>query len=92
MSHLVFVSRSFVEFGPFKTEEIQDFRSRGLLNSLDFLRAQSEEEWTHIDEWFSRLSPTPVEKASETVAKATPKKKASAKKTSKTAGKKSAAE
>jgi hypothetical protein len=34
----VYLSRSFVEFGPFAVEEMKDFYSRGLLKEIDHIR------------------------------------------------------
>ena len=35
MSNLVYLSRSFVEFGPFTPQELLDFSKRGILKGID---------------------------------------------------------
>jgi hypothetical protein len=50
MKDLVYLSRSFVEFGPFAKKEILDFQKRGLLTDSDYLRDGGSETWLHYQE------------------------------------------
>ncbi len=68
MSTPIFISRNFVEFGPFLSTEILDFHGRGILGDLDHVREDGEDEWLFITEW--------VEKAKKPAAKAAAKPKA----------------
>lgn len=70
MKDLVYLSRSFVEFGPFAKKEILDFQKRGLLNDNDYLRDQGSETWLHYAEWLT-IVPMPAPKL---VKKAAPAK------------------
>jgi hypothetical protein len=45
MSNFIYVSRNFVEFGAFKSEEIADFKQRGIITNNDYLRVQNTNEW-----------------------------------------------
>ena len=53
MKDLVYLSRSFVEFGPFTKKEIVDFQKRGLLSTADYLRDEGSESWVHYQEWLT---------------------------------------
>jgi hypothetical protein len=53
MKDLVYLSRAFVEFGPFAKNEILDFQKRGLLTETDYLRAEGSESWVHYQEWLT---------------------------------------
>lgn len=89
MKDLVYLSRSFVEFGPFTTKEVLDFQKRGLLADSDYLRGEGSDTWLHYQEWLTQVpAPEPkaekkpaapkakVEKAAPVAAKPAPAKKA----------------
>ena len=46
-----YLSRSFVEFGPFPVDEILSFHQRGLLKNTDYVRAEGKSAWTHVNDW-----------------------------------------
>lgn len=89
MNDLFYLSRFFVEFGPFPKKDIIDLKKRGLLHSTDYLLAAGSDAWVQIDEWMSSLVAAPVKatKAATTTAKPPTKApaKAPAAKKSKTA-------
>ncbi len=99
---LLYISRLFVEFGPFEANEIQSFIQRGLLSETDYLRVQGEEDWINISDWtppctYQPTQMTPIQKSapqSTTAQSAAPRAtpKPAAKKTSvkKAVGKKAA--
>ena len=60
MSTPVYISRNFVEFGPFKPAEILDFHSRGILGELDHVREESQDDWVFISEWVAKAKPSPT--------------------------------
>ncbi len=82
-----YLSRSFVEFGPFSTEEMISFQQRGLLKDTDYIRAEGTEDWTHVSDW-QGLPPVadkvtakaPVAKVKTAPVKKVPAKKAAPKK------------
>jgi hypothetical protein len=80
-----YLSRAFVEFGPFSTEEMLSFQQRGLLKDTDYIRAEGTDVWTHVGDW-QTISPDapklPSTKAKMPAAKpkAEPTKKVAAKK------------
>ncbi len=80
MKDLVYLSRSFVEFGPFNKKEILDFQKRGLLADTDYLRDDGSDTWRSRAEWLTIVPmPTPklVKKPTAKVAAAkAPAKKA----------------
>lgn len=51
MNDSLFLSRSFVEFGPFAAEEIRSFHQRGILKDSDYVRSESSDAWIHVNEW-----------------------------------------
>jgi hypothetical protein len=59
---LLYISRLFVEFGPFEANEIQSFIQRGLLSETDYLRVQGEEDWMHISDWTPSATYQPPQK------------------------------
>lgn len=61
MKDLVYLSRAFVEFGPFKKAEILDFQKRGILSSADYLRDEGSDNWLHYQEWLT-VVPMPAPK------------------------------
>lgn len=87
-----YLSRAFVEFGPFPAAEILSFSNRGILQDTDYVRAEDSSDWLHVNDWVaSQTIPAPVAKAKKPAAKkavtapAPPAKKAPAKKAKKTA-------
>lgn len=74
MKDLVYLSRSFVEFGPFTKSEMLDFQKRGLLADSDYLRDEGSEAWLACQEWLT-IVPMPEPKL---VKKPAPKAKAPA--------------
>ncbi len=61
MSDSLYLSRSFVEFGPFPTAELMSFYTRGLLKDTDYVRSTESEEWLHVNDWAGAGSaPAPV--------------------------------
>lgn len=85
-----YLSRAFVEFGPFSTEEMMSFQQRGLLKDTDYIRAEGTDVWTHVSDWqpvtaaTSKVTPTKV-RAAAAKPKAAPAKKVAAKKANKAA-------
>jgi len=82
MKDLVYLSRAFVEFGPFAKKEILDFQKRGILTETDYLRDEGSDSWVHYQEWLTvvpmpapKLVKKPVEKAKAPAAKAPAAKK-----------------
>lgn len=79
MKDLVYLSRAFVEFGPFTRKEILDFQKRGLLADTDYLRDDGSAAWLARAEWLT-IVPMPAPKlvkktaVKETAAKAPAKK------------------
>lgn len=69
----VYLSRSFVEFGPFSADEMKDFYSRGLLKEIDHIRLEGSDDWQHVVAWVNSIPATPA-------AESTPAAKAPAKK------------
>ena len=86
MKDLVYLSRAFVEFGPFSKTEIVDFKKRGLLHDTDYLCDEGSDAWLPCQEWLSiipmpapKLVKRPAAKAAKKVEK-TAKSPAAAKK------------
>ncbi|MFO1483230.1 MAG: hypothetical protein U1F71_07655 [Verrucomicrobiaceae bacterium] len=76
MKDLVYLSRAFVEFGPFTKKEILDFQKRGMLSSADYLRGEGSDTWLHYQEWLT-VVPMPAPKlVKKPVTKAPAAKKA----------------
>ena len=82
----LYVSRSFVEFGPFTEEELVDFQARGVLRDIDHVRYHGKDDWIEVSGWMSSVNtttPTPkmaVQKKAAPANKAVAKKAAPAKK------------
>ena len=57
MSQLIYLSRNFVEFGPFKPEEIVDFKKRDILLESDYVRTEPGHHWYPIEEWLASSTP-----------------------------------
>ena len=95
MKDTLYLSRSFVEFGPFSSAEMQDFHKRGILKDSDYVSADSAGAWLHVNEWAATLKapaaakPAPAVKAAKppvaAPAPAPAAKKAPAKKAAKKA-------
>ena len=96
MSTPIFISRNFVEFGPFVATEILDFHSRGILGELDHVREEGKDDWVFIAEWVAttgkpaskapakhKPEPKAEPAAKKAATKTAPAKKASAKKAAK---------
>lgn len=90
----LYISRAYVEFGPFTPDELRDFHARGILQEIDHIRAHGADDWLDLNQWLALGAPVkklPAKKAARKVApQATAKvaKKAPAKKTAKKAAKK----
>ena len=85
MKDLVYLSRAFVEFGPFAKKEILDFQKRGILTETDYLRDEGSDNWVHYQEWLT-VVPMPEPKlVKKPAAKAAAATKAPAAKKSKKA-------
>lgn len=69
----VYLSRAFVEFGPFSVEEMKNFYSRGLLQEIDHIRPHGGEQWFHVMDWINSQPATETKPAAK---KAAPAKKA----------------
>ena len=91
MNDKIYLSRSFVEFGPFSATEIKDFYKRGLLQDTDYLSGAAN-SWIHVNEWAASLTtasapaaakPAPAKKAATKAAAPAPAKKAAVKKAKK---------
>lgn len=76
MNESLYLSRSFVEFGPFSLVELQGFYKRGILQDSDYVSA-SGGAWVHVSEWAAALpAPAPAPKEAAPAKKAAPKAKA----------------
>ncbi len=87
MTQLIYISRAFVEFGPFSAKEILDFETRGLLRDTDYVRPEGVDDWVHVLTWITdsaaKAKPAankkPKAPAKPKAAKKVPAKKAAAK-------------
>ncbi len=77
MKNLIYISRAFVEFGPFPDAELRDFLKRGILRDGDHFRHHGLDDWLSLDQWIASV---PGAKAAPTKAKPASAKKAAAKK------------
>ncbi len=76
-----YLSRSFVEFGPFRAAELLSFFQRGLLKDTDYVRSEGTNDWTHVNDWAASSTaakPAPAKKAAVAKAKPAPAAKAPA--------------
>jgi hypothetical protein len=89
MSTPIYISRNFVEFGPFKPEEVLDFHARGILGELDHVCEKGNTDWVYIGEWVSHMT-APAPKAHAKPKPAATKKVAAKKAATKVAAKKKA--
>lgn len=48
---LVYISRYFVEFGPFTGTEVADLHKRRVLGPTDYAREAGSERWMPVSEW-----------------------------------------
>lgn len=87
MKHLYYISRNFVEFGPFALAEITNFKTRGVLNDHDYVRADKDHHWKPLAAWIKEnTKAAPAEKPAANAKSAAPRKRAaSTAKTSKKA-------
>jgi hypothetical protein len=84
---MLYLSRAFVEFGPFPSSELLSFQQRGILKDTDYVRVEGSDEWLHVDDWVAKNKPTPAtatKKPTIKKAKALPARKGAAKKAKKT--------
>lgn len=93
MNGMFYLSRTFVEFGPFSSSELLDFKKRGIIRDSDYVRPHGGDDWTHVNDWVDGLEVPAAPKAAPKAAPAAKKvaaKKAPAKKavTAKKAAKK----
>ena len=60
---MLYLSRAFVEFGPFPPEEMTSFYQRGLLKDSDYVRTENTDNWLHVNDWAASLTaPAPAKK------------------------------
>lgn len=53
MNEMLYLSRSFVEFGPFTSTELASLEARGALKETDYVRAEASNDWIHVSDWFA---------------------------------------
>lgn len=70
---MYYLSRAFVEFGPFPAAELLSFSQRGLLRETDYLRAEMSDTWVHLSEWLASTAVSPAPAAAEAPVPAKPK-------------------
>jgi hypothetical protein len=84
------ISRAYVEFGPFESEEVLGFGRRGLLRDGDYVRTDGDPHWEPWEAWAfhhgdsapaSGPTPTPAKKVPAAKKSAPAKKAPAAKKT-----------
>ena len=60
---MLYLSRAFVEFGPFPSAEMISFHQRGLLQDTDYVRAEGSSDWLHVNDWAATATaPVPAPK------------------------------
>jgi hypothetical protein len=60
---MLYLSRAFVEFGPFPSAEMISFHQRGLLQDTDYVRSEGSSDWQHVNDWAAAEStPAPAPK------------------------------
>lgn len=94
MTATIYISRAFVEFGPFLPEEIIAFEKRGLLREIDHIRHHGKDDWIPLAAWLASTSSpvvAPAKTAPTKKASSTPATKAAPKATKKAAPVKKAA-
>ena len=83
-NHELFLSRNFVEFGPFTDVELSGFAGRGLLLESDYVKETGGHVWQPCNEWLASLSNSSAPASSpNTPAKMPAKKRVVTKKKSK---------
>ena len=65
MSTLIYISRSFVEFGGFTASEILDFEKRGVIGEHDFVSVHDTKHWVPLKEWIKNESKAASPKGAE---------------------------
>lgn len=82
---MLYLSRAFVEFGPFSASELLSFQERGILKETDYVRGEGSEDWLHVNDWAATAKPAPPKKtaAKKAGAAAPAVKKPAAKKAKK---------
>ncbi|MBP7948268.1 MAG: hypothetical protein KA004_01340 [Verrucomicrobiales bacterium] len=68
-----YLSRSYVEIGPFLASELTAFCQRGVFREGDFIRSSDSDEWMPYEEGVSKLKPAEVKRKATAAAKAQPK-------------------
>ena len=67
---MLYLSRAFVEFGPFPSAEMISFHQRGLLQDTDYVRAEGSSDWLHINDWAAtETAPAPASAPKKPAAK-----------------------
>jgi hypothetical protein len=66
---MLYLSRAFVEFGPFAAAELISFYQRGILKETDYVRAEGSDDWLHVEDWASSLVPVAAPIVKKPVAK-----------------------
>jgi hypothetical protein len=69
---MLYLSRAFVEFGPFPSEEMASFYQRGLLKDTDYVRTENTDNWLHVNDWAATLAAPAPKKAAVKKAKPAP--------------------
>ena len=64
----IYLSRAFVEFGPFTEEEVITFYQRGILHISDHVRTLAEPDWMAVSEWAASKGCTSKASASQKLA------------------------
>ena len=76
MKDAFYLSRSFVDFGPFKKSEIDDFVKRGIVVPSDYIRLELTTDWMSVQDWL--INPKPAAAKKPKAKTAVKKKKAAA--------------
>ena len=69
-SPTIYLSRAFVEFGPFTEEEVITFFQRGILHISDHVRSSDQPDWMPVSEWATSKGCTPKSTALQKSARA----------------------
>lgn len=78
MTDALYLSRSFVDFGPFKPTEVLDFIKRGIVVPTDYIRRELTTDWMTIPDWQTSLTAAPKATKAKPKAKVAAKKKTAA--------------
>jgi hypothetical protein len=83
----IYISRNYVEFGPFEGTEIAAFHARGIVTSDDHLHVIGSDTWVSAQEWLAKpaASAPKALNAKPKAAKAAVKKAVATKKKEKVA-------